>query len=119
MADNNITLTDKAAEHVKGFLAKSDNALGLRVGVKPTGCSGSQYVIEAADAINDDDNRIESKGITIIVNDISMRYLKGLELDFIREGLNSRLQFNNPNVTDTCGCGESFTIDPKHAENEL
>lgn len=118
MAENNITLTDKAAEHVKGFLAKSDHALGLRVGVKPTGCSGNQYVIEAADAMNDDDTRFESNGITLIVNELSMRYLQGLELDYVREGLNFRLQFNNPNVTDTCGCGESFTIDPKHTENE-
>lgn len=116
MSEQHITLTERAAAHVKGFLEKQENPLGLRVGVKPTGCSGQQYVIETAEAIHEHDKCFESNGIKLIVDEQSMKYLAGTELDFIKEGLNSRFEFNNPNVTDTCGCGESFTVDEKHAQ---
>lgn len=115
MNEENITLTDRAAEHVKGFLQKQEKGLGLRVAVKPTGCSGHQYVIESAENINDQDLSFEIKGVKVIIDEQSMKYLAGTELDFVQEGLNSGFRFNNPNVTDTCGCGESFTIDDKHA----
>ena len=113
MNEQQITLTERAAEHVKSFLANQQQGLGLRVAVKPTGCSGYQYVVEMADVIHDHDQCFETKGIKLVVDDQSMKYLSGTELDFVKEGLNSGFQFNNPNVTDTCGCGESFTIDEK------
>ena len=115
MNKTDITLTDSAAQHVKTFLNKQENGLGLRVGIKAAGCSGQQYVVETAEAINEDDHTFESNGVKIVIDDASLKYLAGTELDFVTEGLNSGFQFNNPNVTDSCGCGESFTIDPKHA----
>ncbi len=116
MTEPTIQLTDRAVEHVKTFLQKQGNGLGLRLGIKPAGCSGQQYVVETAEQINDDDLTFETNGIKVIVDGDSMKYLAGTELDFVREGLNSGFRFNNPNVTDMCGCGESFTVDPKHAE---
>lgn len=105
-----ITLTDKAAEHVRNFLSKQTDAKGLRVGVRPTGCSGFSYVVETAETINDGDQVFDSQGITIIVDKDSLSYLNGTEMDFQREGLNEGFKFNNPNVAETCGCGESFTV---------
>lgn len=105
-----INLTGRAAEHVKNFLAKQGKGIGLRVAVKPTGCSGYQYVVEAAEQINDQDQLFESNGVKIVTDPLSLRYLAGTELDYVREGLNAGFKFNNPNVQDTCGCGESFNI---------
>ena len=85
--------------------------LGLRVGVKPTGCSGYMYVVAPEETIKDSDAVFESLGIQIIVDQESLKFLAGTEIDFRREGLNEGLHFNNPNVANTCGCGESFTID--------
>lgn len=110
MSNNEIALTDRAAEHVKNYLAKTAEGVGLRVGVKPTGCSGYQYVVEAAQAVNEQDTAFETNGVTVVVDELSLRYLAGTELDFIREGLNEGFRFNNPNVDKTCGCGESFSI---------
>jgi iron-sulfur cluster assembly protein len=109
-----IHLTERAAAHVKGFLAKDGRKVGLRVGVKPTGCSGYQYVVQPAEKIDAQDQVFESCGVTVITDQESLRYLAGTELDFVREGLNSGFRFNNPNVQTTCGCGESFNIkDPQ------
>src|SRR5690554_5854232 len=105
-----INLTERAATHVKDFLAKNGKGIGLRVGVKPTGCSGYQYVVEAAEKINDQDQVFESNGVKIVTDPLSLRYLAGTELDYVREGLNAGFKFNNPNVQDTCGCGESFNV---------
>lgn len=110
MTNTAINLTDRAAVHVKNFLAKEGDGIGLRVAVKPTGCSGYQYVVEAAANINDQDQAFESNGVKVIVDKQSLKFLAGTELDFIREGLNSGFRFNNPNVANTCGCGESFNI---------
>lgn len=111
MKQPSINLTEAAANHVKVFLAERDsNAAGLRVGVKPTGCSGYQYVIEAAERIGGQDAVFESNGVKIVVDQRSLNYLAGCELDFVRRGLNSGFQFNNPNVRETCGCGESFSL---------
>ncbi|MCG8325187.1 MAG: iron-sulfur cluster assembly protein IscA [Thiotrichales bacterium] len=117
MSRTDITLTGRAAEHVKTFLDKQGNGLGLRLGIKTAGCSGQQYVVETAEAINKDDHTFESNGVKIVIDDNSLKYLSGTQLDFVREGLNSGFRFNNPNVADTCGCGESFTVDPEHASN--
>lgn len=105
-----INLSDSARQHIESVLAKDADGIGLRVGVKTTGCSGYQYVIETAKAINEGDNTIESNGIKIIIDEQSLRYLAGTELDFVREGLNAGFKFNNPNVQEACGCGESFSL---------
>ena len=106
-----ISLTERAAEHVRGYLARHDNGIGLRVGVKTTGCSGYQYVIEPAENIADTDQVFESRGVKVVIDNLSLGYLAGTELDYRREGLNEGFRFNNPNVSETCGCGESFSID--------
>jgi iron-sulfur cluster assembly protein len=110
MNNSNIALTERAARHIKTYLSKQGDELNLRVGVKPTGCSGYQYVVEAAEKVNDNDQLFESNGIKIVIDDQSIKYLSGTELDYVKEGLNEGFRFNNPNVQETCGCGESFTI---------
>ncbi|VAW93334.1 Iron-sulfur cluster assembly iron binding protein IscA [hydrothermal vent metagenome] len=105
-----ITLTEKAAEHVKDFIANRGKGVALRLGVKTTGCSGMAYVMEFADTIEDSDEVFESNGVKVIVDKKSLIYLAGTELDYAKEGLNEGFQFNNPNVKDSCGCGESFTV---------
>jgi len=103
-----IQLTEKAAERVRAMLVKRGKGEGLRLGVKTVGCSGKAYVIEYADKIEPDDHVYESHGAKIIVDAKSLVYLDGTELDYTREGLNEGFKFNNPNVKDSCGCGESF-----------
>ena len=110
MNETTINLTESARQHVEKVLAKDAEGIGLRLGVKTTGCSGYQYVIETAKEINEQDKTIDSNGITIVIDDHSLRYLAGTELDFTREGLNSGFKFNNPNVEESCGCGESFSL---------
>lgn len=105
-----ISLTDSAADRVKTFLHKRGKGVGVRVGVKTTGCSGMAYTIEFADDIEDTDEVFEDKGVKVIVNPKSLVYLNGTELDFAKEGLNEGFKFNNPNEKERCGCGESFTV---------
>ncbi|NNG13470.1 MAG: iron-sulfur cluster assembly protein IscA [Halobacteria archaeon] len=105
-----ITLTEAAASRVKDFLDNRGKGVGLRLGVKTTGCSGMAYVIEFADAVEEDDVVFEDRGIKVIINPKSLVYLDGTELDYDREGLNEGFKFNNPNVKDMCGCGESFNV---------
>ncbi len=104
-----VILTERAAEHVKKFLSQQgQQAAALRIGVRPSGCSGQSYVIEPAAEAGDDDYVFDSHGVRILVDTRSLDYLDGTELDYVREGLNEGFRFNNPNVKDTCGCGESF-----------
>ena len=105
-----ITLTEKAAEHVNTFFKNRGKGVALRLGVKTTGCSGMAYVMEFADEIDGSDEVFESNGVKVIVDKKSLIYLAGTELDYAKEGLNEGFQFNNPNVKDSCGCGESFTV---------
>ena len=105
-----ISLTDAAARHVASQLEHRGKGLGIRVGVTTTGCSGMAYVMEYADVIEDDDIVFDDQGVKILVNPKSLVYLDGTELDYAREGLNEGFQFNNPNVKDSCGCGESFNV---------
>ncbi|MDX2475975.1 MAG: iron-sulfur cluster assembly protein IscA [Gammaproteobacteria bacterium] len=105
-----ISLTEKAAEHVLSFIEKRGGAAGLRLAVKTSGCSGLAYVLEFVDEIEDTDEVFESSGVKVIVDKKSLIYLDGTELDYKREGLNEGFEFNNPNVKDACGCGESFTV---------
>ncbi len=105
-----ITLTEAAAERVKNFLEQRGKGVGLRLGVRTSGCSGMAYVLEFADEIEDTDVVFEDHGVKVIVDPKSLLYIDGTELDFGKEGLNEGFKFNNPNVKDECGCGESFTI---------
>ena len=105
-----ITLTEAAAARVRAFLDQRGKGVGLRLGVKTTGCSGMAYVIEYADDIEEGDTVFEDHGVKVLVNPKSLVYLDGTELDYAREGLNEGCQFNNPNVKDMCGCGESFNV---------
>jgi iron-sulfur cluster assembly protein len=105
-----ITLTEVAADRVKAFLDNRGKGEGLRLGVKTTGCSGMAYVLEFIDEIEDTDEVFESNGVKIIVDPKSLIYIDGTELDYGKEGLNEGFKFNNPNVKDECGCGESFTV---------
>ena len=106
-----ITLTKSAALQVQDQLDKRGKGLGLRLGVRESGCSGYAYVIDFADQFADQDTVIEQHGVKVVINQDSLSYLEGLELDFAKEGINSAFKFNNPNVVDACGCGESFTVD--------
>lgn len=105
-----ITLSEKAAQRVKTFLASRGSGVGLRLGVRSTGCSGLAYVIDFADRIEPEDQVFEDRGVKLVVSPASMAYLDGAELDFVKEGLSERFRFNNPNVKDQCGCGESFSV---------
>lgn len=105
-----ITLTENAAKRVEKFLAHRGKGLGLRLGVKTTGCSGMAYTLEFVDEQFGDDVLFESHGIKVFVDPKSLVYIDGTELDFTKEGLNEGFKFNNPNVKDECGCGESFTV---------
>jgi iron-sulfur cluster assembly protein len=104
-----ITLTEQAAAHVSHFLGK-DNEAGLRVGVKPTGCSGYAYVVEPAKQVDTNDAVFESHGVKLVVDTKSLDFLSGTVLDYVREGMQAGFKFHNPNVKNTCGCGESFTV---------
>lgn len=105
-----ITLTEAAANRVETFLANRGKGVGLRLGVKTTGCSGMAYTLEFVDQLNEEDTAFDSNGVKIIVDPKSLVYIDGTELDFTKEGLNEGFKFNNPNVKDECGCGESFTV---------
>jgi iron-sulfur cluster assembly protein len=105
-----VTLTEKAATHVQNFLAKRGKGVGLRVGVRTSGCSGMAYKLEFVDQPGPDDLQFESHGVKVLVDPKSLAYIDGTQLDFVREGLNEGFKFINPNERDRCGCGESFRI---------
>ncbi len=105
-----VTLTERAAQHVSSFIARRGKGVGLRLGVRTTGCSGMAYKLEFADAAEPDDQTFESHGVTVLVDPKSLVYIDGTELDFVREGLNEGFKFNNPNEKNRCGCGESFKV---------
>src|SRR3569623_1076372 len=105
-----ITLTEKAAKHVSRYLERRGKGIGLRFGVRATGCSGMAYKLEYGDEQAGEDRVFESHGVKVFVDPKSLPYFDGTELDFAREGLNEGFRFNNPNVKYECGCGESFYI---------
>ncbi len=105
-----ITLTEAAALRVQKFLANRGKGVGLRLGVKTSGCSGMAYTLEFADEPGPEDIAFESHGVTVLLDPKSLSYLDGTELDYTKEGLNEGFKFNNPNVKGECGCGESFTV---------
>ncbi len=105
-----VLLTESAARHVTRYLQKRGKGIGLRLGVRTTGCSGLAYKLEYVDESEPEDNVFESQGVKVFVDPKSLVYLAGVELDYTREGLNEGFKFNNPNEKASCGCGESFTV---------
>ena len=105
-----ITLTESAATRVQKFLTQRGKGIGLRLGVRTSGCSGLAYTLEFVDESLPDDCRFDSHGVTVLVDPKSLAILDGTELDFVREGMNEGFKFNNPNSKAQCGCGESFTV---------
>ncbi|GAB4058387.1 iron-sulfur cluster assembly protein IscA [Uliginosibacterium sediminicola] len=105
-----VTLSEAAAKHVSKYIAKRGKGVGVRLGVKTTGCSGMAYKLEYADEALADDVVFDSHGLKVFVDPKSLPYIDGTELDFVREGLNEGFKFNNPNVKNECGCGESFNV---------
>ncbi|AHV92442.1 iron-sulfur cluster assembly protein IscA [Bordetella holmesii] len=105
-----VTLTQQAANHIGRYLQRRGKGIGLRLGVRTTGCSGMAYKLEYVDEAQADDMAFESFGVKVFVDPKSLAYLDGTELDYAREGLNEGFKFRNPNEKATCGCGESFTV---------
>ena len=105
-----ISLTESAATRVKNFLAERGHGVGLRLGVKQTGCSGFAYVINYADDIDSEDTVFESDGVKVIVDQESLDLIDGTVVDFVKDGLNEAFKFRNPKAASECGCGESFNV---------
>ena len=105
-----ITLTQNAADRVRNYLEQRGGGLGLRLGIKQTGCSGFAYVIDYADAVEADDVVFETGGVSVIVDKPSLEYIDGTQVDFVKQGLNEAFKFDNPKASSECGCGESFNI---------
>ncbi|MCB1559643.1 MAG: iron-sulfur cluster assembly accessory protein [Xanthomonadales bacterium] len=109
--DSTVNLSDAAMQRVRRFLSTDPSAIGLRFGVKRTGCSGWGYNVDLAREARDDDTVIEVDGIRVLIDADSLPMLSGTEIDFVREGLNQQFVFRNPNAAGECGCGESFTTE--------
>lgn len=105
-----VSLTESAAERVRSYLSARGQGIGLRVGIKKTGCSGYAYVVNYADAVEDEDVIFEQHGVKVVVDTKALELIDGTEVDFVKQGLNEAFQFRNPNVTGQCGCGESFSV---------
>ena len=105
-----ISLTESAATRVRSFLEKRGRGVGLRIGVRKSGCSGYAYTIDYADAVDADDVVFDRDGVKVIVDAESLGLIDGTEVDFVKDGLNEAFKFRNPNVKGECGCGESFTV---------
>jgi iron-sulfur cluster assembly protein len=105
-----IAITENAAKQIKKQLEKRGQGLGLKLGVKKSGCSGFAYTLNYADTLDEHDAIFEHQGVKVIINNADIEFLNGMELDYRREGINEAFKFNNPNVVATCGCGESFSV---------
>ncbi len=105
-----ISISSTAAKHVAHQLADRGHGIGIRVGVKTTGCSGMAYVLEFVDKLEVGDQVFEEQGVKIIVDPKSLTYIDGTEMDFVKHGVNEGFEFKNPNAKGECGCGESFSI---------
>jgi iron-sulfur cluster assembly protein len=105
-----VTMTPDAADRVQSFITNRGKGLGLRLGIKTTGCSGLAYVMEFVDELNEDDTLFSISDVNIIIDGKSLVYLDGIEVDFVKEGLNEGFKFTNPNAKGECGCGESFNV---------
>ena len=105
-----ISLTQSAAERVRQYLDRRGRGVGLRIGIRKTGCSGFAYIIDYADSIEPADAVFDESGVTVVVDSDSLKLIDGTQVDFVREGLNEAFKFRNPNVRGECGCGESFSV---------
>ena len=105
-----ISLTPAAAERVKTFIASRGKGLGLRLGVRKTGCSGFAYVVNYADDSRPADLVFEDQGVKVLVDPESLPLIQGTTVDFVKQGLNEAFRFHNPNIKGECGCGESFSV---------
>ncbi|MBU2569696.1 MAG: iron-sulfur cluster assembly accessory protein [Gammaproteobacteria bacterium] len=105
-----ISLTESAAKQIKKQLDKRGSGVGLKLGVKKSGCSGFAYTIDYADEVHEGDRVFEKYGVKVITTQDDLAVIDGIELDYRREGINEAFKFNNPNVTGMCGCGESFSV---------
>jgi iron-sulfur cluster assembly protein len=105
-----ISLTELAAEKMQAALDNRKKGVGMRIGVRTTGCSGMAYILEFADVIRDGDVEFKHNGITLIVSEKDLVYLEGMQVDYQKKGLNEGFEFVNPNESARCGCGESFTV---------
>ena len=105
-----ITVTSTASSKIQSNLARRGQGMGIRLGVRTTGCSGLAYVLEYIDSVNAEDIAFEQDGFVIVVDPKSSAYLDGVEIDYVRQGLNEGFEFNNPIEKDRCGCGESFRV---------
>jgi len=110
MGNMAISLTESAAERVRHFLEERGKGLGLRLGVRKTGCSGFAYVVNYADEVSPKDQVFEDRGVRVFVDPESLPLVDGTTVDFVKQGLNEAFRFRNPNVKGECGCGESFTV---------
>ena len=105
-----ISLTESAADRVRLYLDRRGRGVGLRIGIRKTGCSGFAYIIDYADDIEPEDAVFNQSGITVVVDNDSLKLIDGTQVDFVKEGLNEAFKFRNPNVKGECGCGESFSV---------
>jgi len=105
-----ITLTEIAAEKMQAALDNRKKGIGMRIGVRTTGCSGMAYILEFADVVHEGDVEVEHSGITLIISKKDLVYLEGMQVDYQKKGLNEGFEFINPNESARCGCGESFTV---------
>ena len=105
-----ITITENAAKHINNYLTKRGKGIGVRLGVKTSGCSGMAYNLEFVDEVNEDDLIFEEYGARVYIDPKSLVYLDGTQVDYTKEGLQEGFKFENPNVKDSCGCGESFHV---------
>ena len=105
-----ITLTSSAKSQLRQSVADREKGIGVRVGVKRTGCSGLDYLMEYVDALADEDEVYQFDDVKLVIDKKSLIYLKGTELDYVKNGLNEGFEFKNPNVKNECGCGESFHV---------
>jgi iron-sulfur cluster assembly protein len=110
IAGASVSMSERAAKHVSNFLAKRGKGVGIKLGVRTSGCSGMAYKLEFVDVEDPDDVKFVCHGVNVYVDPKSLSYLDGTELDFVREGLNEGFKFHNPNVKSECGCGESFNV---------
>lgn len=105
-----ISLTDAAAKRVRSFLESRGAGIGLRLAIKKTGCSGFAYVVNYAEKVGQQDVVFEDRGVKVVVDAESLKYIDGTVVDFVKQGLNEAFRFVNPNIKGECGCGESFTV---------
>lgn len=105
-----ISLSEAAANHIRGFISKRGKGIGIKLGVRTSGCSGMAYKLEFVDVEDANDIKFDDHGVAVYIDPTSLSYLAGTELDYTRQGLNEGFVFNNPNVKTQCGCGESFGV---------